>query len=142
MARTNKTRPATAKVDKLQAPSPDQMAMNASPPLPDPGRDLADFRRKVKAKDEKTEELTKDEAVAAAVPAAAPASVVADDDGGTRKLKSDLDAMMDDMQREMDAGKSKLARLRERIRRAKGAITETDQALANAPKAWSQRSQM
>ena len=53
---------------------------------------------------------------------------------GTKKMKSDFDMMMSSLDAEMEAGRSKLAKLRERIRRAKGAIKEADDALANDKK--------
>ena len=51
---------------------------------------------------------------------------------GTKKLRSDFDDMMKGMEAEMEAGRGKLAKLRERIRRAKGAIKNADEAIANS----------
>ena len=52
-----------------------------------------------------------------------------EDSHGTKKMKSDFDAKMIAMEQEMSAGRSKLAKLRERIRRAKGVVKEADTAL-------------
>lgn len=48
---------------------------------------------------------------------------------GTKKLKGDFDKKMEEMEKEMQAGKSKLAKLRERIRKAKGVIKAADDAV-------------
>ena len=48
---------------------------------------------------------------------------------GTKKLRSDFHGMMGSLEQEMEAGKSKLAKLRERIRKARGAIMAADDAI-------------
>merc|ERR1712038_1821872 len=48
---------------------------------------------------------------------------------GTKKLRSDFHGMMGSLEQEMEAGKSKLAKLRERIRKARGAIMAADDAM-------------
>ncbi len=53
-----------------------------------------------------------------------------DDASGTKKLKSDFNFMMSGLDAEFEAGRSKLAKLRERIRKAKAAIKEADDAMA------------
>jgi hypothetical protein len=58
-----------------------------------------------------------------------------DDYFGTKKIKSDFDDRMAQMQQEMMAGQSKLAKLRERIKRAKGVIMDADAAVAAVDKA-------
>lgn len=55
---------------------------------------------------------------------------------GTKKMRSDFDTKMDSLAAEMEAGRSKLAKLRERIRRAKGAIKEADDAMAKTMNTW------
>lgn len=50
----------------------------------------------------------------------------------TKKIKSDMDAMFSNMEQEFEAGKSKLAKLRERIRKAKGVIKDVDSAMAKS----------
>jgi hypothetical protein len=57
-----------------------------------------------------------------------------DDSHGTKKMKSDFDAKMIAMEQEMSAGRSKLAKLRERIRKAKGVVKEADTALDDSKK--------
>eukprot|EP00094_Tigriopus_californicus_P002806 TCALIF_02706-PA protein Name:"Protein of unknown function" AED:0.34 eAED:0.34 QI:0/1/0.33/1/1/0.66/3/0/382 len=57
-----------------------------------------------------------------------------DDVHGTKKMRSDFDTKMDSLAAEMEAGRSKLAKLRERIRKAKGAIKEADDAMAKTMK--------
>ena len=52
-----------------------------------------------------------------------------EDSHGTKQMKSDFDAKMLAMEQEMSAGRSKLAKLRERIRKAKGTVKEADKAL-------------
>ncbi len=127
--------------------TPKAMAMNASTFMATSPQESKrrTFRKKIAANDGEAGGSVKVKDQDAAAPAA-PRDVAAaeegektarngdNDEAGTKKLKSDLDAMMDNMEKEMEAGKSKLAKLRERIRRAKGAIRDTDQALANAPK--------
>ena len=58
-----------------------------------------------------------------------------EDTDGTKKMKSEFNAMFSGLEQEMEAGRSKLAKLRERIRRAKGAIKAADDALAEDDKA-------
>ena len=53
---------------------------------------------------------------------------------GTKSIKDDFNAKMLALEAEMSAGKSKLAKLRERIRKAKGAVKEADEALADTKK--------
>lgn len=62
--------------------------------------------------------------------AAQPAEAEEEDVNGTKKMKSDFNLMMSNLDAEMEAGRSKLAKLRERIRKAKGAIKAADDALA------------
>merc|ERR1711902_30047 len=57
-----------------------------------------------------------------------------EDSHGTKKMKSDFDAKMIAMEQEMSAGRSKLAKLRERIRRAKGVVKEADTAIDDSKK--------
>ena len=49
-----------------------------------------------------------------------------DDAYGSKKLKADFDAKMLAMEEEFAAGRSKLTKLRERIRKAKGVVKEAD----------------
>ena len=58
-------------------------------------------------------------------------SVEADEEDvhGTKKLRSDFHGMMGSLEMEMEAGKSKLAKLREKIRKARGAIKAADEAM-------------
>eukprot|EP00095_Tigriopus_kingsejongensis_P009639 maker-scaffold94_size379870-snap-gene-2.33 protein:Tk09639 transcript:maker-scaffold94_size379870-snap-gene-2.33-mRNA-1 annotation:"low quality protein: zonadhesin" len=63
-----------------------------------------------------------------------PAKKEEDDDDihGTKKMRSDFDLKMSSLEAEMEAGRSKLSKLRERIRRAKGAIKEADEVMAKS----------
>ena len=49
-------------------------------------------------------------------------------------MKSDFDAKMIALEEEMAAGRGKLAKLRERIRKAKGTVKAADNALDDAKK--------
>jgi len=79
-------------------------------------------------------------ATAAAAPAGDAASAAdkkpeeEEDASGTKKIKGDFDFMMSGLEQEMEAGRSKLAKLRERIRKAKNAIKDADAALAEDDK--------
>ena len=53
-----------------------------------------------------------------------------EDRHGTKQMKSDFDSMMSSLDQEMEAGRSKLAKLRERIRRTKANIKAADEAEA------------
>jgi len=53
-----------------------------------------------------------------------------EDTDGTKKMKKEFDLMMGGLESEMEAGRSKLAKLRERIRKAKASIKDADDALA------------
>ena len=54
-------------------------------------------------------------------PADAPAPAEEEEDvNGTKKMKSEFDGMFSNLDAELNAGRSKLAKLRERIRKAKG----------------------
>ena len=57
-----------------------------------------------------------------------------EDTHGTKKMKSDFDAKMIALEEEMAAGRGKLAKLRERIRKAKGTVKAADNALDDAKK--------
>ena len=58
-----------------------------------------------------------------------------EDTDGTKKMKKEFDLMMGGLESEMEAGRSKLAKLRERIRKAKATIKDADDALAADDKA-------
>ena len=58
-----------------------------------------------------------------------------EDTDGTKKMKKDFDLMFSGLDAEMEAGRSKLAKLRERIRKAKATIKDADDALAADDKA-------
>ena len=75
----------------------------------------SDDENKQEAKEKKQDEATEEE-----------------DTHGTKKMKSDFDAKMLALEEEMSAGKSKLAKLRERIRKAKGVVKEADKALEDS----------
>ena len=66
---------------------------------------------------------------------AAPPAEEEEDSYGTKKLKSDFNFMTSGLDAELEAGRSKLAKLRERIRKAKTAIKEADDCLAEEEKA-------
>merc|ERR1712088_775872 len=70
--------------------------------------------------DNKTEEGSQGENVAA--------GQEEEDTHGTKKMKSDFDAKMIALEEEMAAGRGKLAKLRERIRKAKGTVKAADNA--------------
>ena len=57
-----------------------------------------------------------------------------EDAHGTKKMKSEFDAKMLALEAEMKAGSSKLAKLRERIRKAKGTVKAADAALDDSKK--------
>ena len=79
------------------------------------------------ANDNKTEEGSQGEKVAAG-------QEEEEDTHGTKKMKSDFDAKMIALEEEMAAGRGKLAKLRERIRKAKGTVKAADNALDDAKK--------
>ena len=58
-----------------------------------------------------------------------------EDTDGTKKMKKEFDLMMRGLETEMEAGSSKLAKVRERIRKAKASIKDADDALAADDKA-------
>jgi len=74
-----------------------------------------------------SEEVKANEASGGQNETAAP---TAEEESVTHKLRTDFNSMMGGLEAEMEAGRSKLAKLRERIRKAKGAIKATDDALA------------
>ena len=79
------------------------------------------------ANDDKTEEGSQGEKVA-------EGQEEEEDTHGTKKMKSDFDAKMIALEEEMAAGRGKLAKLRERIRKAKGTVKAADNALDDAKK--------
>lgn len=54
------------------------------------------------------------------------------DEDGMKKMRQDFFANMSNLDEEFEAGRSKLAKLRERIRRAKGVVQEVDVALQSS----------
>lgn len=52
-----------------------------------------------------------------------------DDLTGTKSMRSDVNSLFSNMEAEFEAGKSKLAKLRERIRKARGVIKAADDAV-------------
>ena len=74
--------------------------------------------------------LFSDEAISVETEGKKEDEKTADDDvHGTKKLRSDFHGMMGSLEEEMEAGKSKLAKLREKIRKARGAIKVADEAM-------------
>ena len=57
-----------------------------------------------------------------------------EDANGTKQLKSDIGFMFSGLEQEMEAGKSKLAKLRERIKKAKTAVKEADECTTEEEK--------
>merc|ERR1712228_1125527 len=57
-----------------------------------------------------------------------------EDANGTKQLKSDIGFMFSGLEQEMEAGKSKLAKLRERIKKAKTAIKDADECTTEEEK--------
>ena len=64
-----------------------------------------------------------------------PTATAADEDDdftGTKAMRKDVNSLFSNMEAEFEAGKSKLAKLRERIRKAKGVIKAADEAVENS----------
>jgi hypothetical protein len=59
-------------------------------------------------------------------PEGEPVEPVDDDPNGTKKMKSDFDLMMSSLDTEIESGRSNLARIRERIRKAKATCKPRD----------------
>lgn len=95
-----------------------------------------EFARKARQRAEEEASLAADEASKGAKEAKNKdgAAGPEDDEDGTKRMKLDFESKMSSLEAEMEAGRSKLAKLRERIRRAKGVVKEIDKALEDSSK--------
>lgn len=90
------------------------------------------LRKKEEEPAEKAEEMKVDEAAVEQPASEVPKPATEEDEDGMKKMRKDFFANMSSLDEEFEAGRSKLAKLRERIRRAKGVIKEADAALQNS----------